>query len=119
MTADEIKQRFPRASAAFIRANLSAGDTGEASVVECNPGDAPLEAQEVQGSTGGRFLVRVTCRRKKPLDQSNRCYKFHEDLLRYAGIIPDDTSELVDSESPQTKCKKGEPEEITVEVFVI
>jgi hypothetical protein len=119
MTADEIKSRFPRASAAFIKANLSAGDPGQVAKLERNPGNEPLEAQKGEGQDHPMFLVSIACRRIRPLDKSNRCYKFHEDLLRYAGVIPDDTSEEVDSESPQFKCAKGEPEEIIVEVWEV
>ena len=97
--------------------DLSARYAGQVAELESNPSHAPLEAKEVQGSDCGRVLVRVTTRRKRLLDESNQCYKFHEDLCRYAGAIPSDAPEVTHSEVSQTKCKKGEPEEITIEVF--
>lgn len=119
MTRNEILARYPNASASFIRANLSAEDSRPVAKLEQNARNKPLAAQKGKGQDRQKFLVSIACRRIRQLDKSNRCYKYHEDLLRYAGVIPDDTSEDVDSESPQTKCRKGEAEEITVEVWEV
>lgn len=100
-----------------LEADFHTGNAGKVAELESNPSHAPLEAKEVQGSDRGRFLVRVTTRRKRLIDESNLCYKYHEDLCRYAGALPSDAPEVTHSEVSQTKCKKGEPEEITIEVF--
>ena len=97
--------------------DISARYDRKVAVVESDPGNAPLEAEEVQGSTRQRFLVRVATRRKRLIDESNLCYKYHEDLCRYTGALPSDAPEVTHSEVSQTKCRKGEPEEITIEVY--
>ena len=100
-----------------LEADFHAGNAGKVAVVESDPGNAPLEAKEVQGSDRGRVLVRFTTRRKRLLDEDNICPKFACDLCRYAGVIFDDAPERTKIEVHQTKCKKGEPEEITIEVY--
>lgn len=91
-------------------------NTRTTTILESNPGNAPLATEKVQRSAGSRFLVRVTTRRKRLIDESNLCYKYHEDLCRYAGALPSDAPEVTHSEVSQTKCRKGEPEEITITV---
>jgi hypothetical protein len=44
------------------------------------------------------------------LDQDNLCEKYHVDLCRYAGVIPDDSPEQVIIEVNQRKTVKGEAE---------
>ena len=100
-----------------LEADFHTGNAGKVAKLESDPGNAPLEAEEVQRSTRQRFLVRVTTRRKRLIDESNLCYKYHEDLCRYAGALPSDSPEVTHSEVHQTKCRKGEPEQITIEVF--
>ena len=117
MTRHEITTRFPNASAAFIRSNLSPDDTGTPPVVESNPWDAPLGAEEVQRPVGERFLVRVTSIRKRLLDEDNLCEKYHVDLCRYAGVLPDDAPGKVQIEVFQQKAAKGESEQTLIEVF--
>jgi hypothetical protein len=119
LNANDIKKRFPNASESFIRANLSDGDSGAVTKLEPNPRNAPLAAKEVQRPTGERFLVRIEGRRKRLLDVDNSCEKYLVDLLRYCGVIPDDAPDKCEIEVSQTKCKKGEPEEITIKVFRI
>lgn len=113
---------------ACIEAQLAAEDAGRAArhlppdpagavaVVECHSWNAPLAAQEVEGPTGARFRVCIGSRRKRLIDQDNLCEKYLVDLLRYGGVIPDDAPDQCTIEVRQTKCRKGEPEEITVEV---
>ena len=90
MTKNEITRRFPNASAAFIAANLDPENSGPAAVVEHDPGDAPLAAETLQRPDRRQFLVRVTSFRRRLLDEDNLCEKYHVDLCRYAGAIPDD-----------------------------
>lgn len=106
---------------ANIRAQLSrdilAKDARKVAVMESDSGDAPLAAEEVQRPTGERFLVSIASRRKRLVDQDNLCEKFAVDLLRYCKIIPNDSPDKCEIEVSQTKCRKGEPEEMTIEVI--
>ena len=97
--------------------DISARYDRKVAVVESDTSHAPLEAQKVQGQHSNRVLVRVTTRRKRLLDEDNLCEKYHVDLCRYAGVVSDDAPERTKIEVSQTKCRKGEPEEITIEVY--
>jgi hypothetical protein len=114
MTRNELTRRFPKASEAFIRANCSA-----APELERGPSDEPLEKKEVQGPVSNRFLVRVTAVRKRLLDEDNLCAKYHVDLCRYSGVIPDDAPGQCQIETRQRKAEKGEQEHSVVEVFTV
>ena len=92
-------------------------NAGKVAKLESDSCHAPLEAEEIQGQHSGRVLVRVTSRRKRLLDEDNLCEKYHVDLCRYAGVLSDDAPERTKIEVGQTKCRKGEQEEITIEVF--
>lgn len=118
MTRNEITRRFPKASEAFIRANLSVGDDDKPAFVECGAGDAPLEAEEVQRPASERFLVRVTSIRRRLLDEDNLCEKYHVDLCRYSGIIPDDAPGKTKIEVCQIKAGKGEAEKTVIEIYL-
>ncbi len=119
MTREEIIKRYPRASESFIRANLSVGDTGPVAKLECDPCHAPLAKEKVQRSTGKRFLVCITSIRKRLLDQDNLAEKYHVDLCRYAGIIPDDSPAQIEIQTGQRKAIKGEEEHTVIEIFQI
>jgi len=114
MTQNEILRRFPNASAAFIAANLDADHSGPVAVVEPDSGDAPLAAETVQGPAGRKFFVRVTSFRRRLLDEDNLCEKYHVDLCRYAGAIPDDAPDQVKIEVGQIKSRR---EEILIEIY--
>ena len=93
--------------------------TRKVAKLESSPGDAPLEAEAFQRQSGQGFLVRVTSLRTRLLDEDNMCEKYHVDLCRYAGVIPDDSPSEVKIEVCQKKAVKGEAEKITIEVFKI
>jgi hypothetical protein len=114
MTKNEITRRFPNASAAFMAANLDPENSGPVAVLEHDPGDASLEAKAVQRRDRRRFLVRVTAFRPRLLDEDNLCAKYHVDLCRYAGAIPDDAPGQVKIEVGQVKSKH---EEILIEIY--
>lgn len=111
-----LKARFPRASASFLRANLPVGSAGSVAKLECHPSDAPLGAKAVQRPTGERFLVRVTSIRKRLLDLDNICEKYHVDLLRRIGAIPDDSPAAILLETSQRKALKKEAEHTVIEI---
>ena len=114
MTKNEITRRFPNASAAFIAANLDPENAGPAAVVEHDPGHAPLETEAVQGPDRRKFFVRITSFRRRLLDEDNLCEKYHVDLCRYAGAIPDDAPGQVKIEVGQVKSKL---EEVLIEIY--
>lgn len=77
----------------------------------------PLAAGEAQKPDSGKFLVRVTSRRRRLLDEDNLAEKFHVDCCRYAGLIPSDAPECARIEVRQEKVGKTEREETRVEVI--
>ncbi len=85
--------------------------------LESNPGDAPLGQKEIQGRTIQKFLVRITSCRRRLLDEDNLCEKYHVDLCRYAGVMPDDAPGEVKIEVCQKKTEKEETEKTIIEVY--
>jgi len=102
---------------AQLDVDIRAKNTRQTAKLERNPSDAPLEAKKNQRSASSRFLVRIESRRKRLLDEDNICEKYLVDLLRYSGIIANDSPDQCRIEVSQTKCRKCEPEEISVEVM--
>jgi hypothetical protein len=114
MTPDELRKHFPNASL-----DLLARNTGQASKLERDPSHVPLAKKEVQGRDSKRFFICITSVRKRLIDQSNLCYKYHEDLCRYAGALPDDSPDICESQVRQIKAGKGEQEKIIIEIYKI
>jgi hypothetical protein len=114
MTRDELRTIYPNASQNFLDLN-----SGPVAVVERDTGDGALDSQEIQRRLGERVLVRLTAVRTRLLDEDNCCEKYHVDLLRYAGIIFDDSPGQTKIEVCQIKAGKGEREEVRLEVFKI
>ena len=125
MTCDELKSKFPNASATFLARNSDSGDAGiqpgssrQAPVLEQHSGDGGMGAVQVEGRLGKRLLVRVTATRTRLLDEDNLCEKYHVDLLRYAsGGALGDSPATTHIEVAQQKAGPGEPEEVRLEVF--
>ncbi len=99
--------------------NSHTHDSGQAAKLECDSGNGALVAQEVQGRAGVRFLVRIESVRSRLLDEDNLCEKYHVDLLRYSGVIPDDAPGKTKIEVSQRKAIKDEDEHIVIEVSEI
>lgn len=125
MNATELKLRFPNATDDFLRLNATKGgaagvldnDSRPAPVLERDIGDGALGALPVQKATGRRFLVRVTAFRTRLLDEDNLAEKYHVDLCRYAGVIPDDCPGQTKIEVCQQKAEPGAAEEVLIEIF--
>lgn len=117
MTRDELIAKYPHASESFLRRNLEAGDSGPTPKLECSAGDGPLAAAQAEKPDTAKFLVRVTSRRKRLIDEDNLAEKFHVDCCRYAGLIPSDAPATTHIEVRQEKAGAGEAEEITIEVM--
>ena len=116
MNLDELRRKFPRASAAFIAANSDAGSARPTAVVEPSPWNGALAKKKAQRFIGPKFHVRVESVRNRLLDEDNLCAKFHVDLLRYAGIIPGDSPTEVSIQTRQRKAEKGEQEKVIITV---
>lgn len=134
MNEEELKQRFPNASADFLAANSSDGKsvsgaaTAEPAKVptrrsrktpklEPDSRDGTLGQIQVQKGIGRLIRVRVTSFRRRLLDMDNLCEKYAVDLLRYSGVIPSDEPGTTKIEVAQVKVGKGEREFVRIEVF--
>jgi len=117
MTPDEIRRLFPNASSSLLQANLDLADTGATPKPKRAPSDAAMGKAQVQAGVGPRFFIRVTSIRKRLLDEDNLVPKYHIDLLRYAGVVPDDAPGTCKIETRQRKAAKGEVEETIIEVM--
>ncbi len=112
MTRDELKRLFPNASISCLAVN-----SGEVAIVECGVGVGTLATGEAKEQHSGKFLVRVTSRRRRLIDEDNLCEKFHVDCCRYAGLLPGDDPEQARIEVRQEKVGKCEAEETVIEIF--
>lgn len=110
--ADFIRRLFPNANP-----DLLARNSGEATKLEPDLGDAPLGPKKVQRPTGQRFLVRVVSYRKILLDEDNLCPKYAIDLCRYAGALPSDQAGTTKIQTTQIKTVKGEAERTLIEIY--
>lgn len=100
-------------------ASIQADIGGTPAELESDFGNGSLAAEEIQGTIGGKLLVRVTSVRTRLLDEDNLCEKYHVDLCRYAGILFKDSPGSVKIEATQRKAGKGEQEKIIIEIFQI
>lgn len=119
--ADVIRERLPNASPDCLKVNadIQLDSPRTVAELECDSGDAALGEVQVQKGTGRKFLVRVTSVRKRLLDEDNLCEKYHVDLCRYAGVLPDDAPGETRIEVCQEKAGKEAAEETKIEVFEI
>ncbi len=119
LSAKALLKRFPNASKSFLssNANFDARNTGAAPVMECNPGDEPLETGRRKSPMAERVLVRVTSVRRRLLDEDNLCEKYTVDCCRYAGLLRGDEPEKTKIEVRQRKAEKGEQEKTVIEIF--
>lgn len=90
---------------------------GASAQLERSTGYGALATPQAEKRDSANFLVRVTSYRRRLLDEDNLCEKFHVDCLRYAGIIPGDAPGQTRIEVRQEKVRKGEAEEIVIEVY--
>jgi hypothetical protein len=59
----------------------------------------------------------VTSRRCRLLDPDNVCPKYVIDLLRYGGVLRDDSPDLIDLEIRQERVSKKDQEETVIEIL--
>lgn len=103
MKREEFLARFPNATESTIRRNVDAAG---------QPSPAQPQHDSLQRLAGpatpetrhpAQCLVRVESRRVRLQDPDNAVVKWHIDALRYAGVIPDDTSAHIQLSISQTK----------------
>ena len=117
MTPDQLKAKFPNASADFLKANLHADHSRQAAVMERSAGDESLATNQGQERAAGKLHVRFVSVRKRLLDPDNVSVKWTLDCLRYAGIIRGDEPDKISLEVSQRKTNKGEREQTIIEVI--
>lgn len=125
LTEEELKIRFPNASPTCIRissakprqASSHLDNPRQAAELEPDHGNGALGAIPVQRKTSGRFFVRVTSYRKRLLDEDNLCEKYHVDLCRYSGMLPQDSPGTAKIEVCQQKVGSKEQERVQIEIF--
>jgi hypothetical protein len=119
MTHEQYNQLLLGASKSTRNLNLPADGAGEDAKLERHPVNATLGKVQVQERTSARFLVRLTSTRKRLIDEDNLCEKYHVDLCRYAGVLPDDDPSQTRIEVRQVKAEKGQDETVEIEVFAM
>ncbi|MGA7817826.1 hypothetical protein [Caballeronia sp.] len=105
------------AKAVAGKADVQPDSSGASPQLECDTGDGALAALHVQKRTGRHFLVCIEAVRTRLLDDDNACEKYHVDLLRYAGVIPDDCPGTTRIQVTQQKAQAGEREEVRITVY--
>ena len=121
LSADQLRTRFRNASAQFILANSSVPTRGSspAPVVECTPRSSALRPRKGKGASAGLFLVRITSRRRRLLDEDNLAEKYHVDCCRYAGVLPSDAAGKAQIETRQEKVGCAEDECTVIEILQV
>ena len=100
MHEKKIRELFPRASEAFIKANLDPDDTGlrpaAPQPVERLPLDDTCRAEETDWHHGSkRFEITFTVYSFRPADYDGYDIKALQDFLVKAGIIKDDRWDIL------------------------
>lgn len=122
MTTQQLKDKFPNASASFVEANCHNGqhdehhNLQEGSQPQPAIRDEPLEKAERKEGHATGVYVRVVSFRTRLTDPDNLCPKYFIDCLRYAKIIPNDTQEDIELAVIQRKVatRKEERTEIMI-----
>lgn len=109
LSADQLRARFPNASAQFILANsrpVVAPRLRPAVAQQAAPHE-PLAAGQRKGPGEGRAHVSIERRSLKLLDKDNLygSVKFLCDALRYAGLIADDDPESIELTVTQRRVR--------------
>ena len=119
MTNDQLNELLANASDATRQLNLPVGGAGTVAKLERDPEPPTLGAVQGKAVDSRPFLVLVEAVHSRLIDEDNLCEKYHVDLLRYAGVIPDDAPDTTKIEVTQRKAKKGETEKVTITVYAL
>lgn len=113
MNPNEIKRRFPNASAAFIQANDDTANNSSLRLARTEQAKAYELASTISGTTKSAERIRVQIvfvRRRLWRDRDNysSAAKDIVDGLRYAALIPGDSEAEIDLEVSQQKSDQQE-----------
>lgn len=116
MTRDELIKKFPRASEAFIQANLERLRAAEPEL----PARVPLECPAPRkAKSGPRLEIRFDIYSRRPLDWDNAFTKQIQDLLIVSGIIPDDSYDILQGRVVSHKAHNAEEERTEIEIYEV
>lgn len=118
---NELRKRFPNASAAFIKLNAqTAGvrDRLQDPQQKPHPGQRGqgTHPRKDQGPPSRRILVRITSLRTRLLDEDNLYVNSVVNALRHEGIIPDDDPRTVKIQVRQAQVLARDEERTIIEV---
>lgn len=99
--------------------NAKGNNAPRSAKLERHAGDEALGAGQAQGGDTRRFLVRITSRRRRLIDEDNLCEKVLVDCCRYSGLISGDTAGETKIEVSQQQVKKEDSESTLIEVFAL
>lgn len=118
MTRNEILRRFPKASDAFIRVNISPSPAIPDSE-QCECPQALARSDEGKARGAGLLHCRFTLCRKALLDVDAKYASIKDllDCLVFSGVIPGDKEGQITLEVEQRKVQKGECESVILEVI--
>ena len=122
MTAEKLRELFPNATERFIATNADRIPThraGPTPIVERAARPRPLAKKKPQAGGAAKFLVRVTSRRVRLLDEDNLAEKWFVDCCRYAGLIPDDSAAKARIVTTQEKVRSAADECTVIEISEI
>lgn len=115
---DELRKRFPHASASFLKRNTlpAAGNLSSDPKSQQIVCDDPLAKTPGETKNSGRVSVRIVSYRKRLLDPDNLIggAKYFTDTLRYCGLIPDDREQDI---TLQVEQKKSNQECTLIEIL--
>jgi hypothetical protein len=116
MTREEILQRYPRASEAFLRANADAHRVAPGPVAQRCRDDEPVAEDAGETAYKGRCLVRITSFRRKLCDERNLYDKHFVDALKEAGAFIDDSPAYVQVEVSQERVMSPHEERTVIQL---
>lgn len=118
MTKEQFNRMLSNGSKTLRELNKDTNqDQWKTSKLESDPSHASLGQEKLQGASE-TAVVRIESVRKKLLDTDNICAKFVIDLLRYAGILYDDSPEQTSIQTTQRKCREEETEHTLIEIEI-
>lgn len=110
-TSEQLKRKQQR------NPHLQVVGAGEDAAPERTVRKDSLGKDSTKDPNPERFFVRIVSVRKRLSDPDGLVPKWHLDALRYAGVITDDTAEVLELSVSQRKCRKGEEETVEIEVY--
>jgi hypothetical protein len=116
MTRNEIKRRWPNASAAFLARNAADPLPDPQLQRDLRPPAKIQNAGKKESPSRPKIRVRITSCRSRFVDPDNLFVKYLVDALRYEGLIPNDSSSDIILELHQQKVFLVDAEMTIVEL---